>query len=366
MRAVVSGPPSLARWGISPDADLVYRMLAGFGARTAVQAAHELGMSPRRVAGAIEELRAAGAVRLRAGASSGRRASPYWVAAAPADVIRSLRCRWLSLVDPAEQARTHLSSVSALAVERLADAASGEVRHLAGRDRTRQRIAALAAVERHEHLAINPEQAFSAETMAVALPLDRSMLARGVRYRSLGLPPADGDRLDPHTPELRELGARYRYRDAVPLKLMVFDRRVALLPLDPLDLGRGALEIVAPAAVQALVALFEREWEAATDPLRAGLPPITLSLRERAVIRLLASGHTDASAARELGLSLRTVAYVLRGLMDRLDVDNRFQLGLALGRRHAVPALAGDPRTARLRDRAASSGVAVPGPGAGE
>jgi DNA-binding CsgD family transcriptional regulator len=360
----VSGPPSLARWGISPDADLVYRLLDGFGARTAAQAAHELGMSPRRVAAAIEELRAAGAVLLGAN-GSGRRAGQFWIAVPPAEVIRLLRCRRLSMADPIEQARAHLSTVSALAVERLAGAAAGEVRHLPGRDRTRQRIADLVAVERHEHLAINPEQAFSAETMAAALPLDRSLLARGVRYRSLGLPPADGDRLDPHTPELRELGARYRYRDVVPLKLMVFDRRVALLPLDPLDLGRGALEIAAPAAVQALVALFEGEWDAATDPLRAGVAPIMLTRRERAVIGLLAGGHTDPSAARELGLSLRTVGYVVRELMDRLQVDNRFQLGLALGRRRAVPA-PGDPRTARLRDHAASSGATVPAPADGD
>lgn len=317
-------------------------------------------MPPRRVAGAIEELRAAGAVRLAAGGSSERRTGPYWAALAPADVIRTLRCRRLAVVDPAEQARAHLSTVAALAAERLVGAAPDEVRHLAGLDRTRQRIAALAAVERHEHLAINPEQAFSAETMAAALPLDRALLARGVRYRSLGLPPADGDRLDPHAPELRQLGALYRYRDAVPLKLMVFDRRVALLPLDPLDLGRGALEIVAPAAVQALVALFDREWDAAADPVRDGLPPIVLTRRERAVIALLAGGHTDAGAARELGLSLRTVGYLLRGLMDRLQVDTRFQLGLALGRRDAVPGLAADPRRAPLQEPAKGSGEALP------
>lgn len=350
----MSALPSLTRWGISPDADLVYRLLAGFGSRTAAQTTHELGMSSRRVASAIEELRVVGAVRLRAGASSVRHGGPHWIAVQPTDVIRSLRRRTLSVVDPVEQARKHLRTVSALAVEQLAGAVSGEVRYLAGRDRVRQRIAALVTVERHEHLAINPEQAFSAETMAAALPLDRSLLARGVRCRSLGLPPADGDRLDPHTPELRELGARYRYRDTVPLKLMVFDRRVALLPWDPLDLGRGAVEIAAHAAVQELVAIFEREWEVATDPLRSGVPPLVLTPRERAVIRLLAVGRTDASAARELGLSLRTVAYVLRGLMDRLHVETRFQLGLALGRRQAV-----------LRDHATGFGSPFQGSGGG-
>lgn len=62
-----------------------------------------------------------------------------------------------------------------------------------------------------------------------------------------------------------------------------------------------------------------------------------LTSREKALITLLANGHTDASAARELGVSPRSVTYTLRALMDRLGVDNRFQLGLALGAMNAAP-----------------------------
>jgi DNA-binding CsgD family transcriptional regulator len=58
---------------------------------------------------------------------------------------------------------------------------------------------------------------------------------------------------------------------------------------------------------------------------------VTLSERETAIIQLLAAGHTDAATAAQLGLSVRTVAYTLRGLMDRYQVQNRFQLGLVLG-----------------------------------
>src|SRR5205823_14513501 len=60
-------------------------------------------------------------------------------------------------------------------------------------------------------------------------------------------------------------------------------------------------------------------------------PAIALTPRERAIVELLAQGHTDETAARELDLSRRTVGYALGGLMSRLGVDNRFQLGLALG-----------------------------------
>jgi len=55
------------------------------------------------------------------------------------------------------------------------------------------------------------------------------------------------------------------------------------------------------------------------------------SERDRKLVVLLAQGHTDASAARRLGVSPRSVSNMVRSLMDRLGVDNRFQLGVELG-----------------------------------
>ena len=77
-------------------------------------------------------------------------------------------------------------------------------------------------------------------------------------------------------------------------------------------------------------------WTAAT----AG-PPLRLDRREHALVALLAAGHTDASAARRLRVSARTVTNMLRSLMDRLEVNNRFQLGLALGARSPREAIGG-------------------------
>ena len=65
--------------------------------------------------------------------------------------------------------------------------------------------------------------------------------------------------------------------------------------------------------------------------MEPGLPKITLSERERELIALLSQGHTDVAAAERLGISPRSVTNILRSLMDRLGVENRFQLGLALG-----------------------------------
>jgi LuxR family transcriptional regulator of spore coat protein len=78
-----------------------------------------------------------------------------------------------------------------------------------------------------------------------------------------------------------------------------------------------------------------------------GLRKITLSDRERELISLLAQGHTDVSAAEHLGISARSVTNILRSLMNRLGVENRFQLGLALGilrKANVRPATSGEPK----------------------
>lgn len=66
------------------------------------------------------------------------------------------------------------------------------------------------------------------------------------------------------------------------------------------------------------------------------MPRISLTKRERDLLRLLALGNTDATAARAMHLSQRTVSNTLRHLMDQLGVDNRFQLGLAIGAQQLI------------------------------
>jgi len=120
---------------------------------------------------------------------------------------------------------------------------------------------------------------------------------------------------------------------------MVFDRQVALFPADPLDLEMGYVEVSEPRFVTAVCEFFERLWARGCDPTREEVVAIELTSREKALVTLLARGYTDEAAAAELGLSRRTVAYVLRALMDRLGVQNRFQLALLLGAAGAKPYL---------------------------
>jgi DNA-binding CsgD family transcriptional regulator len=330
--------PSLARWGLSADADLVYRALVLLGPADAQRLAHELGLARPRVVSALDEL-AAAAATTRAG---GR----VWEPRAPADVLQRIRRRPAGLPAPCDRWRQHFATIEGLGV-RAADAL--HVRRWPNRAVARKRAAQLVAAERHEHLAVNNEQVFSTESLSAARPLDRSLLSRGILLRVLERDPRDGDcGVRPRAADPAPGGGVYRHLDEPPLKLMVFDRKVALFPADPLDLELGYVEVADAQFVTAVCALFERLWADARDPFRQGVVPIDLTSRESALVTLLARGHTDQTAAEQLGISPRTVAYAMRGLMDRLGVDNRFQLALVLGAAGAVSA-SGRPRDEKER-----------------
>jgi DNA-binding CsgD family transcriptional regulator len=322
---------------MTPDADLSYRALSMLGPHTVARLARELDMAQRRVSRALDELAAVEAVRpVRTAANAGywSRDGLVWEAVPLERVLDTLRQR--RMPDSAlERWRRHITTVSGVGLATLEKDAS--LRRWPTRAAARQRASTLIAAERHEHLAINTEEVFDAEATAAALPLDNSMLARGIRLRVLGRPPSDGDRLSAYATALGRSGGMYRELETLPLKLMIFDRRVAFLPSDPLDLEKGYVEVADADVVRALARMFDRLWADGRDPREQGVPPIDLNNRELALVRLLAMGYTDQTAAQELRLSVRTVAYTMRHLMDRLGVENRFQLALLLGAAGAAP-----------------------------
>ncbi len=327
--SVVVGPPvpSLVAFGVSPDADLVYRTLVTFGPSAATDLVRGLGVPRRRVADALDELANRAAVTSR---SARRGEQATWAARPPAEVVPAMR-RWrLRTTTPPPAPLLPLPP-------EVPDFRFGDgLRHLQSREAARARMARLVAVAAREHLAMNTERAFDPEATRAAAPMDHGLLARGVRMRVLGLHPVEMDPLLPHGRRQTDKRPEYRQARAVPMKLIVVDRRVALFPVAPADFTRGYLEVAQPPIVEALVAMFERHWHATTPPA-APATALHLSQREHALVSLLADGHTDTTAARRLRISPRSVTNVVRGLMDRLGVENRFQLGLALGAATAVP-----------------------------
>ncbi|WP_169734244.1 helix-turn-helix transcriptional regulator [Hamadaea tsunoensis] len=302
--------PSLVRWGVSADADLIFRTLRTLGRQSPSMLGRSLGIPARRVDDALAELRSLQAVALtRTG---------EWYASPPDEVIAGL-------VRPRRPHKTELIP----APEVIRELGPG-LRHLS-RAATRHRLASLVEMERHEHLVVNPEVVFEVASTQAAAPLDRSLLDRGIAVRELT---AVGN----IAPESAGTGPCVQQREAerVPMKLIIIDRRVALFPVDAHDYDRGYLEATEDAVVASLCLLFEQHWGQARPIAVPAGPPLSLSHREQRLVDLLSAGHTDAGAARQLRVSERTVSSILRQLMDRLGVDNRFQLGLVLGARGAT------------------------------
>jgi DNA-binding CsgD family transcriptional regulator len=152
---------------------------------------------------------------------------------------------------------------------------------------------------------------------------DQDNLRRGVGYRLL-LP--DGVRDSPalvlRLGRLAAAGAGIRTVAAVPTDLTVIDHSVALLPRDRCA-GDVAM-VRLPGVVDAVVALFDRLWDAAV-PL---VEDDELGGRERELLALLSGGCTDESAAARLGVSVRTVRRMMSAIMVRLGARSRFQAGL--------------------------------------
>jgi len=336
MRESTGVIPQLTRWGVSADADLVYRALVLLGPRRQPELSRELGLSGSRVTTALDELAALGGAMPGTAGTNGGRA---WASASLPALLARLR-RGPLVLTAQDRWRHHLQALDGLDLPAVDPAA---VRRWPSRAVTRRRVAHLVASEKHEHLAVNTEEVISSESWAAALPLDRDLLDRGLRVRVLSRPSGDGDRQVPSTTASSGTEGMYRQLADLPLKLMVFDRRVALFPADPLNFEAGFVEVTDPPVVQALCNLFHGLWSRGRNPFHQGVRPINLTPRERALVALLAAGHTDVTAAHRLNVSVRTVAYTLRALMDRLGVENRFQLALLLGAAGAAPLPASAP-----------------------
>lgn len=333
--AVGAPIPSLTRWGLTSDADLVFRTLTTFGARPARELAADLGLPRQRIESAVAELHEYGAAAVAT--RDGR--TPLWSSRPADEVVQRLRERRLRPSAEAGAARrqkavfdavnSRLTGLGVPLRPALAGTVGDGMHYLPNRPLSRRRLAAAMARERHEHLVINNEESMTADVVR-AVPFRVEDFQRGVQFRILGQPPRDGDKLSPES-ESGVPNFQHRVSVDTPLKLFVCDRRTAFVLADPADVDRGYFEITHPEVIRTLVELFESRWTSAVDPRAAGVPVIELSVREHDLVQLLAQGHTDVTAAKHLRISARSVTNTLRTLMDRLGVDNRFQLGLALG-----------------------------------
>ncbi|GLX18654.1 MULTISPECIES: helix-turn-helix transcriptional regulator [Streptomyces] len=207
---------------------------------------------------------------------------------------------------------------------------------LVGLDAIQSRLEVLARDLTVECLSIMPGGPQSQASLDASRPLDEDALRRGIQMRSVY---QDSVRNDPanlaYVQWSTDLGGQIRTSPVLPPRLVIFDRKTAVVPIDPANSKLGALCTTAPGIVASLVSLFEQTWEQAV-PLGAAREQATedgITAGERELLKLLASGLTDEAAGKRLGVSLRTVRRQMSALMERLNATSRFEAGLRAAQR---------------------------------
>ncbi|MEL5961069.1 LuxR C-terminal-related transcriptional regulator [Streptomyces sp. CLV115] len=208
------------------------------------------------------------------------------------------------------------------------------IEQLEGLAQIRNRIDDLAFFARDEILSVEPYTRLSAENIARSRPLDLRCLRRGVKIRNVVVRDALRDR--PTAAYLRELaehGAMIRVTEHSAERLLVYDRKAALVPVDPRDTSRGALLAHRGGLVSNIIALFEKIWDQAADLDRADgpaapAPDDRLSETERRVLVSMCSVGKDEAGARELGVSVRTYRRHVADLMQTLGAASRAHAAL--------------------------------------
>ncbi|MFE2145633.1 LuxR C-terminal-related transcriptional regulator [Streptomyces sp. NPDC059456] len=207
---------------------------------------------------------------------------------------------------------------------------------LVGLDAIQSRLEALTRGLTRECLSIMPGGAQSQASLDASGPLDEDALRRGIDLRAVY---QDSVRNDPATLAYAqwtaEKGGEVRTSPVLPPRLLVFDGRTAVVPIDPANSRLGALCTSTPGIVASLVTLFEQTWDTATplETVRRRALHEGISREERELLKLLASGMTDDAACQRLGVSVRTVRRQMSALMERLEATSRFEAGLKAAQR---------------------------------
>ncbi|MGW7529834.1 LuxR C-terminal-related transcriptional regulator [Streptomyces sp. NPDC054783] len=207
---------------------------------------------------------------------------------------------------------------------------------LVGMDAIEAKLEILAKELRHECLSVMPGGAQSQASLDASRPLDADALGRGIAILTLYQDSVRND-LATHTYAhwLTENGGEVRTAPLLPPRMLIFDREVAVVPIDPANTKAGALCTREPGIVASLVAVYEQAWATAV-PLGAAATRDTdsgLTSSERELLALLARGMTDEAAAKRLGIGLRTVRRQMAALMERLGASSRFEAGLKAAQR---------------------------------
>ncbi|MEV7328559.1 helix-turn-helix transcriptional regulator [Micromonospora sp. NPDC093244] len=314
--------------GLSAQHEVVYRTMLERPDLNVAGLSTHLDVPPDEVRAALDVLADLALIRLD---SEGDRARPVRPQAGLTALLSKVEAEVAVRQKHVEATKAAIAAIAA-AHDDHHQALEGRL--LEGIDSVRDRLAELAHTARVECLSFNTGGAQSPDTLEAEAPLDQQALQRGVQIRNVY---QDSFRNDPgtlaHARWLAGLGGQSRTTPTLPMRMVIVDRVIALVPIDPANPRQGALELHSHGIVAGLTALFEQVWHTSApfdDQSTADAQGLTR--QERELLRLLGTGHTDESAARKLAISLRSVQRMMTSLTERLGAASRFQAGVQAAR----------------------------------
>ncbi|MEU9210003.1 LuxR C-terminal-related transcriptional regulator [Streptomyces sp. NPDC048415] len=189
-----------------------------------------------------------------------------------------------------------------------------------------------------EVLSLHPGRALPAGMIEAGFERDRLALGRGVGIRTIHLGSAAAvPHMAAYLRRLGGAGAQVRTAHTLPLRLIVVDRSLAIVPApQPADGEIAAVVLRSETLVDVFRELFEHCWAGASvlTDTGSGVEPgdgdgdWRPTGRHRELVRMLAGGLTDEAMARKLGVSERTVRRLVSELTERLGAASRFQAGV--------------------------------------
>ncbi|MFE7191301.1 LuxR family transcriptional regulator [Kitasatospora sp. NPDC057541] len=257
------------------------------------------------------------------------------IAADPAQLSASLSLTWQ------RQALEHLSRAVSLPTE-LAELAEefhspgqsgGQIEYVRGKALINQRVRQSTAGGLEEALAMQPGGPRPPDVLAANLESDLEVLRRGATMRTIyhastryHQPTRD------YVTTLAAAGWQFRTLDEPYTRLIIIDRRIAVIPVDD-DMSLAAF-IHDQSVIEYLAEeVFERNWGRALEfDGHPAVPRQVVSRLRQTIIELLLSGTNHRVIARRLGISERTLARHIAEMREDYNVDSLFQLGYVLGR----------------------------------
>jgi sugar-specific transcriptional regulator TrmB/DNA-binding CsgD family transcriptional regulator len=311
--------------GLDEAHTAVYRCVLQQPSASPAEIGSLMSMSLPRVRSIVAELEGLGLLARQATSSD------RFVASPPSISIRPLLLERERGLSRAHQALVELSDLYRRSAQQRSVADVVDV--VLGDDAVRQRVAQLqaASVSQVRVLVLHEVALVSGEEN---IEEDRA-LARGVRYRVI-VESAVLERPGFLTAarEMAQIGEEIRVLPSLPTRMFIADDQMALVPMRSQGEDQGGALLIHPSGLLDLVtSIFEEYWRAATAFLPVAAPLTAEEEIDRDLLRLLLLGVTDAAAASQLGISLRTVQRRVADLMEIAGVTTRMQLGAEAVRR---------------------------------